>query len=187
MKILESLERLAELEPVQGTGSSSSDVQRVLEEARKDEDNPRTKLNDLRSYIQLLHASLAQHCMCGSANERTPILANIRLNCHDGLTDAQVEDQTVNFSLLFLSHPHSFLSPESHRSQWRDTQICVHRKRLVDAAYLMTQPLKFANFGGLEQSELDLSGRKSPSNPFAGSRQATFVKPYPIKCPPSYN
>lgn len=129
-KIQESLERLAQLKSVSGTGGTFlDDSQRLLEEERKNEDSRHTKLNDLRSHIQLLHSSLAQHCICGFANERNPITANLRLNCHDGSTEAQLEDQSINFSLLFLSHPHSILSAEAHQSQWRDTQICVYRRR----------------------------------------------------------
>lgn len=129
-KIQESLERLAQLKPVSDTGGTSfDDGQRLMEEERKSEDSPHKRLNDLRSHIQLLYSSLAQHCICGSENERKPILANLGLNCRDGLTEVQLEDPSVNFSLLFLSHPHNILSPEIDQSQWRDTQICVYRKR----------------------------------------------------------
>lgn len=146
--------------------TSLNDGQRLLEEERKSEDSPHTRLNDFRSHIQLLYSSLAHHCICGSSNERKPILAKLGLNCRDGLIEAQLEDPSVNFSLLFLSHPHNIISAEIHQSQWRDTQICVYRKRYVYVAYQMKSPLKKADFEQTEQSALDSGGTRSHRNPF---------------------
>jgi hypothetical protein len=85
-----------------------------------------TLQDDYQAYIRALYHSLSCYCSCSKEDGHKDITANLRLNgcCSPG--DA---DDSVQFRLFFLDHPH-------HREvdgacQWQDTQVCVLRKRFV--------------------------------------------------------
>ncbi|KAF7530971.1 hypothetical protein G7054_g9332 [Neopestalotiopsis clavispora] len=82
-----------------------------------------TALDDYQSHIRSLYAVLSSHCLCHESNT---ITANLRLNncCAPG----EIEN-SINFRLLFLDHPHSHIS-DPH-CQWQDARICVVQRRGV--------------------------------------------------------
>ncbi|ETS79009.1 hypothetical protein PFICI_08862 [Pestalotiopsis fici W106-1] len=82
-----------------------------------------TVRDDFQSHIRSLYAALSSHCLCHESNT---ITANLRLNkC---CTPGEIEN-SINFKLLFLDHPHSRTSDP--RCQWQDARICVVQRRGV--------------------------------------------------------
>ncbi|KAF3000401.1 hypothetical protein E8E14_001268 [Neopestalotiopsis sp. 37M] len=79
--------------------------------------------DDYQAHIRSLYAALSSHCLCHESNT---ITANLRLNncCAPG----EIEN-SINFRLLFLDHPHSRIS-DPH-CQWQDAKICVLQRRGV--------------------------------------------------------
>lgn len=85
-----------------------------------------TLQDDYQAYIRALYHSLSCYCSCSTEDGHKDITANLRLNgcCSPG--DA---DDSVQFRLFFLDHPHR--REVDGACQWQDTQVCVLRKRFV--------------------------------------------------------
>lgn len=84
-----------------------------------------TARDDFQSHIRSLHAALSLHCLCHESNT---ITANLRLN--NCCTRGEIEN-SVNFRLLFLDHPHSRISDP--RCQWQDARVCVVQRRFASS------------------------------------------------------
>ncbi|KAK8867391.1 hypothetical protein PGQ11_005969 [Apiospora arundinis] len=80
--------------------------------------------HDYQVYIRKLYDTLSSHCKCQVEGRADPIVTNLRLN--NGCNFNQI-DNSVNFSVLFLDHPHNHLSGSC--SQWQDATVRVHRRR----------------------------------------------------------
>jgi hypothetical protein len=89
--------------------------------------NTKQEQDDYQAYIRALYASLASHCLCPRGDDgRKEITANLRLN--SCCTPGELDD-SVNFRLFFLDHPHHHGADGA--CQWQDAQVCVQRERSV--------------------------------------------------------
>ncbi|KAH7311135.1 hypothetical protein BKA65DRAFT_575201 [Rhexocercosporidium sp. MPI-PUGE-AT-0058] len=74
--------------------------------------------------VQQLYGALSKHCICDIEGEQKHIVANIRLTSCNTSVKSQVQ-----FSVLFLDHPH--LPGSEGICQWQDTQISVPRETTI--------------------------------------------------------
>ncbi|KAH8897707.1 hypothetical protein GQ53DRAFT_712148 [Thozetella sp. PMI_491] len=86
----------------------------------------REEQEDYQAYIKALYASLSCCCLCPMQDGHQGITTNLRLR---GCCTPREADESMEFRLFFLDHPHQYGSHDV--CQWQEAQICVSRRRGV--------------------------------------------------------